>query len=63
MKIKFLFSGNFDIEGKARHFEEGEIIDASPADGELLVTGLCAELVSEKKTKTAKAEKWQPEEQ
>jgi hypothetical protein len=47
MKIRFLFEGNFDVEGKAQHFEKGQEIDASEFDAGILVAGRCAEYVRE----------------
>jgi hypothetical protein len=37
IRIKFLFSGNFDIENKARHFEKNEEFDASNEDARRLI--------------------------
>lgn len=47
IKIKFLFSGNFDIEGRVRHFEEGEIVEVPQDDANRLVIGLIAEIYKE----------------
>ena len=41
-KIKFLFTGNFELNGRDRHFVKGEITDAEDADADRLIVGLCA---------------------
>lgn len=44
-KIRFLFSGNFDIEGQPRHYEKDEIEEVQEADAARLVSDKCAEYV------------------
>lgn len=46
MRIKMLFAGNFEIEDHAIHLLKDEIIEVNVDDAARLVTGLCAELVS-----------------
>lgn len=41
-KIKFLFTGNFELNGRDRHFVKGEITDAEEKDADRLIVGLCA---------------------
>ena len=43
MKIRFLFSGNFWIDGHPRHFEAGAVEDVSFEDAERLIRDKCAE--------------------
>jgi hypothetical protein len=45
VKIKFLFAGNFEVEGKDLHFEKDATFDAPAADAQRLVDGKCAEYV------------------
>lgn len=42
IKIRFLFEGNFEIQGKSLHFKKGEVIVAPAADAAILIEGLCA---------------------
>lgn len=56
MKIIFLFSGNFEINGRDRHFEEGQVEDVNPNDAARLIAGLCAEEYNEE-PKSRKAKK------
>ena len=65
-KIRFLFAGNFEIQNKPYAFEKGDIVDVSDTDADVLVAGLCAELVDDKPVEKAKkakkeAETWQDE--
>lgn len=63
-KIKFLFDGNFELQGRDRHFVEGEITDAEDTDAARLVEGLCAEYADlPKPRKVRKEDTWQPAEQ
>jgi hypothetical protein len=48
LKIKFLFSGNFDIDCKAQHYEEDDVIAARLIDAAPLIDGQCAEVVPNK---------------
>jgi hypothetical protein len=48
-KIVILFSGNFDVEGQVRHYEEGEIVEVPQEDANRLVTCLIAEIYKEPK--------------
>ena len=43
MKIIFLFDGNFELNGRDRHFVKGQIEDVNPNDAARLIAGLCAE--------------------
>jgi len=40
--IRFLFSGIFEINGRALPFLQGDIIDVEDADADRLIIGLCA---------------------
>ena len=51
MKIIFLFSGNFQVEGHPRHYEKGDIYSVPKEDAERLIHDKCAELYVEKKAK------------
>ena len=48
-KIIILFSGNFDIEGRVRHCEKGEILDVPEQDAKLMIEALQAEEYKEVK--------------
>ena len=47
MKIIFLFDGNFELNGRDRHFVKGQIEDVNPNNAARLIAGLCAEEYTE----------------
>jgi len=51
MKIRFLFAGNFDVDGQPRHYRAGDIEDVTEADAARLIDGKCAELADKPKEK------------
>jgi hypothetical protein len=48
IKVKFLFSGNFDVEGQPRHYEKGDLAILSDEDANRLVVGLIVEVYEER---------------
>lgn len=46
MKIIILFDGNFEVQGIDRHYQKGDVLEVSEADGKRLIKGLCAEEVT-----------------
>jgi hypothetical protein len=47
IKVRFLFSGNFDIEGQPRHYEKGDTDTIPLEDANRLALGLIVEIVKE----------------
>ena len=49
IKVRFLFEGNFKVEGHPRHYKKGDIDNIPKDDAARLVQDLCAEyLVTDK---------------
>ena len=48
IKIRFMFSGNFEVNNRVNAYSKGDVIDAPDNDAYELVIGLCAELVKDK---------------
>ena len=46
MKIRFLFSGNFEVNNKVNAYLKDDIIEVSEEDADRLIVGLCAELAT-----------------
>lgn len=47
MKVVILFTGNFEIEGRVRHCEKGEILEVTEDDAARLIEALQAEKAEE----------------
>jgi hypothetical protein len=54
IKIRFLISGNFDVENKAQHFEKGDEISVSEKEANQFIKDLIAERVEKLPTKAKK---------
>jgi hypothetical protein len=55
-KIRFLFDGNFEVQGRDRHFTEGQVEEVSDADAKRLIEGLCAEEIPNIKKRQRRTE-------
>ena len=53
-KIRFLFTGNFDVEGHPRHYEQGAVEAVPDEDAKRLIAGKCAEAYAKPKIKEGK---------
>ena len=49
MKLKFLFTGNFDVNGQPCHYQAGDTDEINEADALRLIDGKCAELADKPK--------------
>ena len=51
IRIEFLFTGNFELDGQVFRFEKGAVVWANEEVAKRLIDGKCAVLYKEKKVK------------